>query len=294
MSVAIIGSGAVAGLCVSWLERAGAPAASLCARTPLGEFVITGDGSGAREVRTVAVEGPPDGVVDWVLLTVKAQDTASAAPWLQQLVGPDTVVVVLQNGVDQVERVQPFVGDAVVLPALVMAAAERTAPGHVTHHLGNMLVTPESAVARRLKDMLDGGAHVHQEADFVTAAWRKLLINVAGNCITALTSRRAEVLHSEEMRTLARTVLTETLAASRVVGAALSPEDVENTLRLYDSYPDHNGSSMYYDRMAGLPLEHDLIPGAVVRAAAQGGVAVPATQALFALTKAVSEAAARR
>lgn len=294
MSVAVIGSGAVAGLCVSWLEQAGAPRVLLCARTPVDSFVIIGDGTGARDARTVGVDGPPDGVVDWVLLTVKAQDTASTAPWLDQLVGPDTVVVVLQNGVDQVERVQPLVGEAVVLPALVMAAAERTAPGHVTHHLGNMLVTPESSVAQRLKELFDGGAHVHQEADFVTAAWRKLLINVGGNCIMALAGRRAEVLHSPEMRTLARTVLTETLAASSVVGAALSLDDVENTLRLYDSYPDHNGSSMYYDRMAGLPLEHDLIPGAVVRAAEEGGVAVPATQALFALTKAVSEAAARR
>ncbi len=289
MSVAIIGSGAVAGLCVSWLDLAGADPVHLCARTPVDRFVITGDGRGGREQRTITVLGPPEGTVDWVLLTVKAQDTASTRGWLDRLVGPDTVVVVLQNGVDQVERVQPLVGDATVLPALVMAAAERTGPGEVTHHLGGMIVSPENPAAQALSELFAGGAHVRQEDDFTTAAWRKLLVNIGGNCLTALTGRRAEVLHTPEVRALAEIVLTETVAAGRSAGAALTDDDVTNTLHLYDSYPDDNGSSMYYDRVAGRPMEHALIPGAVVRAAERGGIDVPATRALWVLTKAISE-----
>lgn len=288
MSIAVIGSGAVAGLCVSWLDRAGQPPVHLCARTPVEAFTVTGDGAGGTGTRTIEVQGPPRGPVDWVLLTVKAHDTASTARWLDTVVGPDTVVVVLQNGVDQAERVQPLVPGATVLPALVMAAVERTAPGVVTHQLGNVLVTPQSDAAGRLAELVDGGATVQQEPDFVTAAWRKLLVNIGLNCVTAITGRRTEVLHVPEVRTLCRTVLTETAAAGRAVGAQLTDDDVENTLRLYDSFPDTNGSSMYFDRMAGRPLEHDLIPGAVVRAAERGGVDVPATHALWALAAALS------
>ena len=292
MSVAIVGTGAVAGLCVSWLDLAGAEPVAVCGRSPVDSFTITGDGAGGTEVRTVGVRPPPEGPVDWVLLTVKAQDTGSTAPWLDRLVGPDTVVAVLQNGVDHVERVQPLVGDAEVLSVLVMAAAERTGPGAVTHRIGSLLITPENAAAQRFSQLFAGGATVHQDADFTTAAWRKLLVNVGGNCVTALTGRRAEVLRVPEVRELCRVMLTETVAAGRSVGAQLGPDDVDGTLRLYDSYPDDNGSSMYYDRVAGRPLEHELIPGAVVRAAERGGVDVPVTRAVWTLIKAVSEGTA--
>lgn len=291
MSVAVIGSGAVAGLAAGWLQQAGRPPAHLCARTPVEQFTITGDGAGGTSVRTVAVDGPPAGPVDWVLLTVKAQDTPSTAGWLDAHVGPDTVVVALQNGVDHGERVQPLVGAATVLPALVMASAERTSAGHVTHHMGNLLIVPECAAADRFAALLAGGPQVRQDPDFTTAAWRKLMVNVAANCITAITVRRAEVLRDDGVRALCRTILDETVLAGRAVGAALTEDDVRFVLGLYDAYPDSNGSSMYYDRLAGRPLEHALIPGAVVRAAERGGVAVPVTRAIWTLTKAISEAA---
>jgi len=290
VSVAVIGSGAVAGLVVSWLDLAGCPPVHLCARTPVDAFTITGDGAGGTGVRTVPVDGPPAGPVDWVLLTVKAQDTAATRPWLDALIGPDTVVVVLQNGVDHLERVRPLVGEAQVLPALVMAAAERTGPGAVDHRLGNLLVVPELPAAQRFSDRIAGEVVVRQEADFTTAAWRKLMVNVAANTVTALTLRRAEVLRVPEVRELCRTLLEEAVAAGRAAGAELGANDVDFVLGLYESYPDDNGSSMYYDRQAGRPLEHELIPGAVVRAAGRGGVAVPVTRAIWALTKAVSEA----
>jgi len=287
-TVAVIGSGAVAGLVVGWLDLAGAPPVGLCARTPVAGFTITGDGAGGGGVRTVAVHPAPTQPVDWVLLTVKAQDTAATRPWLDTLLGPDTVVVVLQNGVDHLERVQPLVGDVAMLPALVFAAAERTSPGAITHHLGNQLVVPQCPVAGCFADLLAGGVSVHQDPDFTTAAWRKLMMNVAANTITALTQRRAEVLRSPEMRQLCRTLLEEAVLAGQSTGARLGPADVDFVLGVYDSYPEDNGSSMYYDRLAGRPLEHELIPGAVVRAAERAGVAVPVTHAIWALTKAVS------
>ncbi len=291
--IALVGAGAVAGLVASWLELAGAPTPLLCTRTPVEQLTITGDGRGGRGTRTVPVTpvpGPADAEpVDWVMLTVKAQDTAATQPWLDALVGPDTVVVVLQNGVDHVERVQPLVGTATVLPALVRASAERTGSGAVTHHLGNQLIVPEEPAGKSLAALLDGGASVRQDPDFRTAAWHKLMVNIGSNPLTALTLRRCEVLREPEVAELCRSLLIETAAVGSSVGARLSGADVEEVLELFRSYPDDNGTSMYYDRVAGRPLEHDLLCGAVVRAAQEHDVPAPLNQAIWALTKALSE-----
>lgn len=285
MRVAIIGSGAVAGLAASWLEEP----PLLCARTPVDAFTLTGDGRGGSETRTVPVHvvAAPEQAqpVDWVLLTVKAQDTPSTLPWLDALVGPETVVVVLQNGVDHVERIQPLVGAAQVLPALVLASAERTGPGAITHYIGNMLVVPESPAAQRLGELFGKRVLVKQDPDFRTAAWRKLMVNIGSNPITALTRRRCEVLQLPEIQDLCRALLRETVAVGVAVGAKLDESDVDKVMRTYQSYPDDNGTSMYYDRMAGRPLEHDLLSGAVVRAAAEHQIAVPANLAVWALSR---------
>ena len=74
--------------------------------------------------------------VDWVLLATKAQQTPQAGPWLARLCHPGTVVVVLQNGVDHVERVAPLADGATVLPALMYVAVERVARGRVVHRRG--------------------------------------------------------------------------------------------------------------------------------------------------------------
>ena len=70
-----------------------------------------------------------------------------AAPWLEALTGADTRVIVAQNGVEQVERVSPFVGDAEVLPAVVYCGSELIAPGHIRHYARGLLFVPEGGSA---------------------------------------------------------------------------------------------------------------------------------------------------
>ena len=88
-----------------------------------------------------------------------------------------------------------------------------------------------------------------------------------------------------EIQDLCRALLRETVAVGVAVGAQLDESDVDRVMRTYQSYPDDNGTSMYYDRMAGRPLEHDLLSGAVVRAAAEHQVSVPANLAVWALSR---------
>jgi 2-dehydropantoate 2-reductase len=228
--------------------------------------------------------------VDWLFVGTKAQDTAAAAPWLRTLAGVATKVVVLQNGIDHEVRVKPFVNGAAIVPAIVQIGGERVAPGHIVHQGGNRLIVPRGQDGGALAALFaDSGIEVHETDDFLTTAWRKLLANVTANPITALTHRRQEVFADPLVRGLARDLLLETIKVGQAAGARLSPEDADRLAGRLGDRPT-SGTSMLYDRLAGLPLEHEYITGAVIRAAEQHGIDVPLNRAIYALVNALSQA----
>ncbi|MCD2109411.1 2-dehydropantoate 2-reductase [Rhodococcus erythropolis] len=293
-SAAIIGSGAIAGVTAAWIRKAGKPTPLVCARTPFDAFTVIGDGSGTAitEKYPVNVITSPDDarVVSWVFVTVKAHDTTSVKPWLDALTGHDTVVVIMQNGIDHVDRTQPITDKGKILPALIYAGAERIAPATVHHRIGASLTVPDTTTGQAFAAYMTGGVHVTTSEDFLTESWRKLLVNIGLNPITALTLRHADVLRETHVQRTCTALLTETRTVANAVGARIADADVSNVLELYRNYPADVGSSMLYDRLAGRSLEYDLLLGAVVRAARTHNIAVPVTETLFSLTSAVNVA----
>jgi 2-dehydropantoate 2-reductase len=133
------------------------------------------------------------------------------------------------------------------------------------------------------------GVGVRQSEDFLTASWMKLLGNLAANPMTALTARRMEVMHDRGIRELALSLLEEAVAVGQASGAKLAKDQAQKTLAELSGYSHSGGSSMLYDRLAGRPLEHDYLTGAVVRAAARHGIDVPLNRAVLAILAALSE-----
>ena len=290
--VAVIGAGAIGGYVAAAASRNGHDV-QLCVRTPLAALRV--DHATGTDRPEVGIVSRPElaGTVDCVLLTTKAHDSAGAVAWFDRLCGPQTVVVVMQNGVDHVERIQPLVPGSEVLPALVHLAADRVAPGHVVHLSGRRVVLPAGPTAERVAALLTGELlDVELEADFLTASWRKLLLNAAANPITAITGRRLGVLDLPEVRELAAGMLREAVAAGAASGADLTDRDVAATLDTYTRLGPTVGTSMLADRLAGRPVEYDLITAAVVRAAASHGVDAPLNRAVLALLAGVSTAGA--
>ena len=274
--IAVVGAGAIGGLLAAELVALGHEV-TVCARRPFSRLVVE-RASAPLDVPVTVVTAPDDaGAAEWVLVALKAQDSAGAAPWLEALRGPETVVVGVQNGVEHRENL-----GAEVVPALAYTAVERVSDGVLRHSSGERLIVPASAAG--FAPLFDGSAlQVELVDDFLTAAWRKLLANLAGNAITTLTLRRAGALRGGGLRELARGLLLEGVAVGRAEGAALSDEDVARTLAFYDALPPETGSSMLFDRLAGRPLEHQGLTGAVVRAAGRHGLEVPLNHAILAL-----------
>ncbi len=287
MSVAVIGAGAIGGLLAAELAGAGEPV-TLCSRSPLERLVVERPGGvselalgdGLASVTDPAAVTP----VDWVVVALKTQDSPAAGPWLERLAEPGSVVVAAQNGIEHEQRVGPLCGPAELLPALVYAAVERVGPGRLLHRTGRRVVVTEGEAGERFRELLGPSVlEVEPVADFHTEAWRKLLGNLAGNSLTALTGGRAALVRSGRLRSLALSLLREGVAVGRAEGAALDDGDVERTLAFYDALPDDAGSSMLYDRLAGRPLEFDALTGALVRAARHHGIEVPLNGAMLAL-----------
>ncbi len=285
----MIGAGAIGGVAAAALVDAG-HRPTVCVRTPIDSLVVEAGGRSRTVPVDIVADPAAVAAADWVLVTVKAQDTAGAGPWLERLCGPDTVVVVLQNGIGHRRRVAPWVGPARVLPALVYVAAERVGPGRVAHHAGSKVVVPDDADGRSFADLLAGSVlDVVLEADLVTEEWRKLLSNVVANPITALTMRRLDVMRDPGIEPLGRRILDEAVAVGRAEGADIGPQDVDAIFERYRAYSAGapSGSSMYYDRLAGRRLEYADLTGALVEAAGRHGIPVPFNEAVLALLAAL-------
>lgn len=289
--IAVIGAGAVGALATASLIDAG-HTPTVCVRTPIDSLVV--ESSDARRILPVEAIADPaevDGPVDWVLVTVKGQDTASTAPWLSRLVGAETVVAVLQNGVGHIERVEPYVAGAPILPVVAYVVAERVAPGRVVHYRGLRLVVTHGAHSAPFARLFEGSKmEVSEEADQTTMVWRKLLGNIAVNPITALTMRKVDVMGEPGMADLARGILDETLAVARAEGARLGPADVDAIVSRYMAASGSlHGTSTYYDRVAGRSMEHEELTGDVVRAARRHGIATPLNDVILTLMRALDK-----
>jgi 2-dehydropantoate 2-reductase len=291
-SVAVIGLGSIGGIAAATLADAGLHDVIGCARQPLDRLFLE------MPERTVAaplrVLGDPADArpVDWVLLVTKAQDTEAAAPWLARLCTPESRVAVLQNGIGHVERVAPLANGAAIVPAIVYYNGERLAPDRVRlrYVSDHELAVPDDAAGRAFAALMAGTAlRVRPSADFVTLQWRKLLLNVVANPITALTLQRQAVLRRPDIYALGLDLLSETVEVARADGARFDADEPARAMEMLMTYGPELGTSMYFDRLAGRRFEIDALNGAVVAAGERHDIATPLNRMLLALLRAIDD-----
>jgi len=273
-TVAIVGVGAIGTVVADALdERADV---ILCRRGSTAGMTIEVASQSRRVDAAVAATPAGLGPVDYVVVTVKAQDTAGVGPWLDALVGPATTVVVLQNGIGHAERVAPWITADRVIPGIVYIAAEKVERDLVICRDPGALALAAGPLAADFAALFDSDRiAVRQVDDFVTESWTKLVMNSALNTVTALTDRTMEVTTDPGVRPLLRSLLAEGVLVGEAVGAKFAPGAAETFLLRMDGLPRNSATSMQLDRRAGRPLEHDYLTGAVLAAAKAHGVAVP-------------------
>lgn len=278
--VAVIGAGAIGGTLAAWLAQA--HDVTVCARSPLRDLEIETPGGAIRATPAILTDPAQAEPVDWVLCTTKTYDCDSAASWLPGLMGRETRLAVIQNGVEQRERF-PMVPPERTVPVIIDLPAERTAPGRIVQRRDGTIHVPDDANGEALVALFAGTVIDAQTTpDFTTAAWRKLAINCSG-IVSALTLRAAEVANDEGVADVMRSLVRECIEVGRMEGADLPDtlaDQVVKWTRL--AHPD-SVNSLHADRLAGRRTEVDARNGVIVRLGAKHGIETPLNKALAAI-----------
>jgi 2-dehydropantoate 2-reductase len=295
-TVAVIGLGNIGGIVAGSLCAADRHDVIACSRHRVDRFQVDCSTAAADVSPSVALTDPAcASPVDWVLLCTKTYDSATAAPWLHSLCDDSSVIAVLQNGVDHVERIGPYVPDpSRVLPAIVYFNGERLARDRFRYRpAGDCdIAVPQNALGQQFRDIFDGSfLRVALFEDFTTLIWRKLLLNAIGNPLTALTGQRQAIFRRPDIEELCRAILREAVTVATAEEARLGPDEVDRAIATLLAYPPDAGTSMYFDRLAGRPLEFDALTGAIVRAGERHGIATPVNRALLTVLRTISESA---
>lgn len=291
--VAVLGAGAVGCYYGGMLARAG-HAVMLIGR-PLHVEAFRRSGlhfEGLQFDERVAVEASTEPAAvrgaQVVLFCVKSTDTEKAAEQIAPHLEPGALVVNLQNGVDNTERIQARVRNPVI-PAVVYVATEMKGPGHLKHHgRGDLVIggledrSPLEAIRALFEP---AGVPVSISDNVAGELWGKLVVNCAYNAISAISQLPyGRMIRGAGVREVMRDVVEETLAVARAAGVRMAPDVAESVYRIAEAMPTQY-SSTAQDLARGKPTEIDHLNGYVARRGAALGVPVPANRALWALVR---------
>ncbi|WP_208611953.1 oxidoreductase [Mycobacterium paraffinicum] len=289
-NIALVGPGAVGTTIAALLHQAGHPVL-VCGHSPRESIELRPDGADPIVVPGPVHTDPSDvtGPVDVVLLAVKATQNDAASGWLTRLCGPHTIVVVLQNGVEQVEQVKPHCPSSRVLPGIVWYSAETQPEGWVRLRTEAALVLPSGPAAQTIAELLRGaGCRVDCDPDFITAAWHKLLTNALAGFM-ALSGRRAGMFRRDDVTELSRRYVAECLAVARAEGAKLPDAIVDELADMFRHVAEDMGTSILADRENHRRMEWDIRNGVIIRKGRAHNLATPISDVLVPLLAAASD-----
>lgn len=281
--IAIVGVGAIGGAIAGLLEMAGGHEIELCTRRPLRQLTVTMPSGAVRvRARNLTVQDAT-GPVDWVIVATKAYDVEAASKWLPSLCADGAPVAVAQNGVEHRERFARYVEPMRILPVIVECPVEREDDGNVRVRGAAGMRVEDTPLGHQFAALFAGSpAKIEREADFISAAWRKLCLNTVG-ALNALTQKPTSVLRDEAIGRLALAIVAESVAVGRAEGAILSDSLGEDILTHYRSHPPDGVNSLLADRLAGRRMETDARNGAVVRKGEKHGIPTPLNRMAVAL-----------
>jgi 2-dehydropantoate 2-reductase len=298
--IAIVGAGAMGSVYAGLLGDAGN---DVWAIDPWSEHIeairergLRVEGaSGDRTVRVSATSDPREvGEVDLVVIATKAMDVHAAAADARVLLGPDTVVLPLQNGLGSPELVAEVVGhERVVVGIAGGFGASVVAPGHVHHHGMEVvrLGEPGGPVSPRVEGIAEAwreaGFTVQVEGDVERFVWEKLICNACfGGTCTVLERTIGEVLDDPHAWSVASACAREAYDVGVASGVGIGFDDPVVHAAAFGERIRDARPSMLLDRLARRPSEIDAINGAIPPRAAALGLAAPVNTTITALVKA--------
>jgi len=299
MRIAVIGAGGVGGYFGARLAAAGEEVIfvqrgphlaamkdqGLTVRSPLGDVSLS---------RPQAVDGTEGlGPVDIVLVTVKSNNTEAAGALAKPLLGPETAVISLQNGVENEDRLAAIVGPEHVMAGTAYILSLVEAPGVIVHggRTARLVFGERGAAAAGksargeafLEACRRAGIDAELSEAIESALWAKFAVLCPHNGMTALTRLPIGPIREDpDCRAVLLQATEEGMALADRRGIALPPTLRDDPMGFIDGLPPEMTSSMHYDITHGRPLELEWLNGAIVRLAREVDLAAPANRFIYA------------
>ena len=300
-SILVVGAGAVGALFGSALARQGAQVSVVCRSdfevVQREGYEIVSPSLGDHRFHPHAVyrnvadcTTPPD----YLVLTVKVLVGLDRAALIRPAVGPDTVIVLIENGVDIEAEIAAAFPSNELLSGLAIVGVGRGAAGKVRHEsMGSLNLgrypSGRSTTAERLAGLFNGGGiGCNVIENVVTARWQKAVWNATFNPISIMGGvlDTAMILSTDESRAFVRAAMAEVCATAAAAGHPLHPKLIDQYIAGTLAIPAYK-TSMALDYENGRPMEIEAILGNTVRAARKHGAATPILDTLYALAKMV-------
>lgn len=299
MRIAVMAAGAVGGYFGARLATAGhevffiARGANLKAMRERGLTVESPLGD-VHLPNPNATDAPLDvGPVDIVLFAVKLWDTEQAAEQARPLIGPDTRVITLQNGVDSPERVAPILGADAVVPGSAYIATVLSAPAVITHasQFARMITgrtdgMPDAPLLAFAEAAQAAGIDISVSDVIDRERWQKFVFLVGLSGATAsMRMPLGPILQYPDTRAFFLSLMREVVAVGRAKSVAIPPDYAEDRLRFGENSSPDFKASMLHDLERGNRLELDWLAGKVVELGRELGIPTPANAAVYTILK---------
>jgi 2-dehydropantoate 2-reductase len=300
VKIAVMGAGAVGGYFGGLLAKGGLDVTFIARGKHLEAIRAHGlrikSYKGDFTVKAKATSDPKEiGPMELILFCVKSQDTEAATRQCLPMVKDNTIVLCLQNGIDNEEKIAAIVGVDKVLGGVAYLGASIVEPGVILHVAEGRIAFGEmqGGISDRVKRLdqifREAGVPAEVSSNIQAILWGKLIWNAAFNALNTLVGGEVKTLvERPETRALARQVMEEVRAVAVANDVPLPEDLVERLLKWTDTAAIEMKTSTRQDLEAGKPLEIEALNGVVVRKGLAAGVPTPYNFALYALLKAIN------
>lgn len=218
---------------------------------------------------------------DVIFITTKAYTLKDIIPYIDNITHPETIIIICQNGYSQTERItHPNTFHAVVY------ISGQKKDDIVIYFRDNRLVLPNNVHTKKLQSIfLNTDLDISISDDYLQQIWFKLLVNLGINSMTALTKNTAQILKVVEVNQALIQLLKKGITVANKDGLSFNDDTIDEIISIYKGYPDHMGTSMYYDVLENALTEYEFIQGYIYERARHHQLSTPTLDIVYALLK---------
>ncbi len=303
MKIAVVGSGAMGGCLGSLLQKGGNDVTFVDIKKDhvaamQNNGLIVRNTNGEEEVLKVKATTDIEtaGTPELIVFAVKSYDNEQAAKDCLKIVGPETIVVTVQNGVGNVEVIGEVLSPGRIIAGTTAYGSTLLEPGKIMHSATGAISIGEldGSLTPRLQNVVDvfanAGVEMHTTQNVDSLIWTKLMVNVGINALGAITLlTNGQLLDYEETKSLQEGAVLEGAAVAKAKGIEFMVNDIVEYVRGVSKSTYHNKASMRQDVEQGNKTEVLAINGAIVREGKKLEIATPINDTLTKLVRAIEQ-----